>query len=363
MAFIDKLGNYIEKLNRPNMDLIYGEEDICGITNTKQLVPGTKANLIGRSFEKFTILSPGEFIFNRRTSRNGERISLGYNTTNRDWILTEDYCHFRVKDTKKNILNPDYLYLFFSDPEFDRYVRFNSWGSATEFFNWEEMVEVPIPILPIIVQTELVKKSAELSKRISVLSEAISTLQRISQEVFQNSFANKPSNGTLGEIIIENPKSLIQVGEAKTNGGEYPFFTSGDSILKWHRPLVSGRNCFLNTGGSAGLKYYIGDAAYSTDTWCICGTGGLSDYLYLFLDSILPELDLKYFQGTGLQHLQKPLLKEREVYIPSKSEVDVFNCTIQPLLTLANDMTIERQFLQRLQTCLLPLAIRGANDD
>ena len=100
MALVDKLGNYIERLDRPNSDLQYGIDDVCGITNTKQLVLGTKANLNGRTFEKFSILKPREFIFNRRTSRNGERISLGFNTSDRNWILTEDYCHFRIRKDK-----------------------------------------------------------------------------------------------------------------------------------------------------------------------------------------------------------------------------------------------------------------------
>jgi len=169
MVLIDKLGNYIERLYRPNSDLRYGIDDVCGITNTKKLVLGTKANLIGRTFEKFSILAPREFIFNRRTSRNGERISLGYNTTVREWILTEDYCHFRVRKDKEDVLDPDFLYLFFLDPEFDRYARFNSWGSATEFFNWEEMIETPIPVLPIEEQRKIVHDYQVITDRIELL--------------------------------------------------------------------------------------------------------------------------------------------------------------------------------------------------
>lgn len=176
MKVIDKLGNYIEKLDRPNTDLRYGINDVCGITNTKQLVLGTKANLIGRTFEKFTVLAPREFIFNRRTSRNGERISLGYNTTEREWILTEDYCHFRVRKDKENIIDPDFLYLFFLDPEFDRYARFNSWGSATEFFNWEEMIETPINLLPLKTQHRIVEDYRIIEKRSKLLKDIDNSL-------------------------------------------------------------------------------------------------------------------------------------------------------------------------------------------
>ena len=49
------------------------------------------------------------------------------------------------------------------------------------------------------------------------------------------------------------------------------------------------------------------------------------DYLYLLLVSIKPELNQKFFQGTGLKHLQKPLLKDRPIYIPDFKELQIFN--------------------------------------
>lgn len=188
MALVDKLGNYIERLDRPNTNLEYGIDDVCGITNTKQLVLGTKANLIGRTFEKFSILKPGEFIFNRRTSRNGERISLGFNTTDRDWILTEDYCHFRIRKDKESVLNPDYLYLFFIDPEFDRYARYNSWGSATEFFNWEEIIETPVLIIPISEQRKIVHDYQVITDRIELLRKMNENLAEQANNVYRKMF-------------------------------------------------------------------------------------------------------------------------------------------------------------------------------
>lgn len=190
MALMHKLGEYIEKLNRPNTDLRYGIDDVAGITNTKEITVGTKANLIGRTFEKFTVLKPGEFIFNRRTSRNGERISLGYNQSDRDWILTEDYCHFRVRDDKKDELDSDYLYLYFLRPEFDRYARFNSWGSATEFFNWEEMVKVPIPVPDIDVQRKIVHDYKVVKDRIELLKKINENLEGQARAVYKDTITD-----------------------------------------------------------------------------------------------------------------------------------------------------------------------------
>jgi len=148
-----RLGKYIERVECRNVDLQFGIEDVRGISNTKEIQP-TKADVSTRSFERFQIVKPHEFAFNRRTTRMGDKIGLGYNTTGESFIVTEDYVVFKVAD--ETVLLPDYLYIFFRRPEFDRYARWNSWGSATEFFNWEEMCEVPITLPPIQVQQKYV---------------------------------------------------------------------------------------------------------------------------------------------------------------------------------------------------------------
>lgn len=94
-------------------------------------------------------------------------------------------------------------------------------------------------------------------------------------DTYMHLFFKKQPNGKLREIIVENNKSSVQVGEAKGKSGNCPFFTSGDAILEWDCSMVDGRNSFLNTGGNAAVKFYIGEAAYSTDTWCITANRNL----------------------------------------------------------------------------------------
>lgn len=144
-----KLGQYIERVERRNSNLQFGIDDVRGISNTKE-IQSTKADISDRSFNRFQIVEPHEFVFNRRTTRMGDKLGLGYNNIGETFIVTEDYVVFRVRD--ENILLSDYLNIFFRRPEFDRYARWDSWGSATEFFNWEEMRDVPItvPSLPVL---------------------------------------------------------------------------------------------------------------------------------------------------------------------------------------------------------------------
>ena len=151
-----KLGDLIQLLDNRNTELIYGSDDVRGVNNLKELMP-TKADISGRDLSKFQIVYPDEFVFNHRTSRNGSKFSIAYNDMEKPVICSEDYVVFRITDeAKQNILSARWLYMFFKRSEFDRYVITNSWGSSTEFFNWEDICEIDIDLPPISIQQKYV---------------------------------------------------------------------------------------------------------------------------------------------------------------------------------------------------------------
>lgn len=145
-----RLGPFIELRENTNADLSYGVSDVRGVNNLKELMP-TKSDLNGRDLSKFQIVYPGEFVFNHRTSRNGSKFSIAYNDGRKPIICTEDYVVFRIKPECEKELSARWLYMFFNRPEFDRYVITNSWGSSTEFYNWEDVqaIELDMPSYPL----------------------------------------------------------------------------------------------------------------------------------------------------------------------------------------------------------------------
>lgn len=145
-----KLGEHIELCEVVNSDLSFGLDDVRGVNNLKKLM-STKADMNGRDLTKFQIVLPGEFVFNHRTSRNGNKFSIARNEEERPIICTEDYVVFRIREDSRHILVAEWLYMFFNRSEFDRYVITNSWGSSTEFYNWEDIcaIELELPSLPI----------------------------------------------------------------------------------------------------------------------------------------------------------------------------------------------------------------------
>lgn len=150
-----KLGEFIELRVNTNTDLHYGIPDVRGVNNLKMLM-ATKADLNGRDLSKFQIVYPGEFVFNHRTSRNGSKFSIAYNDGHRPVICTEDYVVFRIKPEFAQKLSSRWLYMFFNRPEFDRYVITNSWGSSTEFYNWEDIREIELELPPLPIQQKYV---------------------------------------------------------------------------------------------------------------------------------------------------------------------------------------------------------------
>lgn len=122
---------------------------------------------------------------------------------------------------------------------------------------------------------------------------------------------------SIGSLIIEEPKSKIQVGEV-ANFGEYPFFTSGDDILKHTEYLVDGEKIYMATGGCANVKYFNKKASYSTDTYVISTNKKLNTkYLYYEIDRLNYYINANYFLGSGLKHLQKKDFKKHEIVFPA----------------------------------------------
>ena len=150
-----RLGDLIEIREITNFDLRYGAKDVRGVNNLKQLMP-TKVDLNGRDLSKFQIVDVGEFVFNHRTSRNGSKFSIAYNDGENPIICTEDYVVFRIKEECKKTLLARFLYMYFNRSEFDRYVITNSWGSSTEFYNWEDLCSIEIDLPPVSVQEKAV---------------------------------------------------------------------------------------------------------------------------------------------------------------------------------------------------------------
>ena len=147
----EAIGPYIEQSDARNSARVYGEREVRGLSVSKCIIK-TNANLTGVNLGNYKIICPDELAYVADTSRRGEKISIALNESDETYITSAINTVFRVKKSAEQKLLPGYLMLFFGRSEFDRYARFNSWGSARETFDWAEMCDVRIPLTDIAVQ-------------------------------------------------------------------------------------------------------------------------------------------------------------------------------------------------------------------
>lgn len=160
-----RIGEFIEIVDNRNNALKYGITEVKGISTGKEFIE-TKANMDGVGLTSYKIVNPNEFAYVPDTSRRGEKIAIAYNSFDTSILVSSIYTVFRVCESDK--LNSKYLFLFFNRSEFDRYSRFNSWGSARETFDWNDMQDVCIPIPDINIQKSIAEIADAYSHRISI---------------------------------------------------------------------------------------------------------------------------------------------------------------------------------------------------
>lgn len=317
--------------------------------------------------KEFAHLSEEDYIkwTKRVTPQYGDIVFSYEATLGRYALIPKDFygCLGRrlaiIRNVSKDI-DTLWLYYYFLSPEWKQFIQSKIIkGSTVNRISVEDFPTYTVPNISIKVQRKIANILSKIDEKIALNNNINDNLSAMAYDIYMHNFFSKKPNAKLKDILTEAEKSAIQVGEAKTSNGEYPFFTSGATILKWNEPFVDGRNCFLNTGGNADVKFYVGKAAYSTDTWSISAKSEMSDYLYLMLFSIKPELDQKFFQGTGLKHLQKPLLKDRPIYVPEKLELEAFNRQVMPMFDIISENTRENQQLTSLRDWLLPMLMNG----
>ena len=287
-----------------------------------------------------------------------------------------------------DVLDADFLKFYLDSPIMQVRIVHASKGAIQKclFIDDIKELEVDIPDMPI--QKEIVAKLKPINDKITLNNSICTDLEAMAKQIYDYWFVQfdfpdeygkpyKSSGGkmvwneelnreipegwevdNIGNHIIEHDKSKIQVN-AVTNNGIYPFFTSGENILKTDNYLVDSFCCYLSTGGFANIKSYYGKASYSTDTWCIEGSDNYEFILPCVLINLLPFMDRLYFAGTGLKHLQKDDFKQYKVCIPESTVYQKYKNQVEPIFKMITDKKIENQQLTELRDFLLPMLMNG----
>ena len=190
------LGNYIRLVDERNRNLAITK--LLGVSINKKFIPSI-ANIVGTDLSNYKIVRTGQFAYGPVTSRNGEKISIAY-LDEEDCIISSSYTVFEVEN--KEELDPEYLMLWFSRPEFDRYARYKSHGSVREIFDWNELCMVELPVPDIEKQRKIVKAYKTITDRIALKQKINDNLANTEQAILVETVINNHTVPTaLGDLV------------------------------------------------------------------------------------------------------------------------------------------------------------------
>ena len=351
MTIYKRLGDYIREVNVRNRD--EKVTNLQGVSISKQFIPSI-ANTIGTDMSTYKVVNPGQFAYGPVTSRNGDKVSIALYKGDNDAIISQAYTVFEVIDSEQ--MSSEYLMMWFQRPEFDRYARFHSHGSAREIFDWDELCGVYLPIPSIDRQREIVEEYETLSRRIRLNEQMIEKLEDTAQALYRKMFVdgidkeNLPEGwrmGTLGEVAKIVTGKLNS--EDAVENGMYPFFTCSQETYRTNS-YAFDQEAVLLAGNNASaiypLKIYSGKFNAYQRTYVISSLHQTvsNKHLYYAIKDKLEEFKGSS-QGTTTKFLTIKILDEIPVTIPN---IESFMNFSPHMDTLYNNLSVFREENEKL---------------
>lgn len=349
-----RLGDYIREVNVRNRDLKV--TNLLGVSISKDFIPSI-ANTIGTDMETYKVVQRRQFAYGPVTSRNGDKVSIALLHEYEEAIISQAYIVFEVIDCEQ--LLPEYLMMWFCRPEFDRYARFHSHGSAREIFDWDELCDVRLPIPSIERQREIVAEYETLTRRIRLNEQIIQNLETTAQTLYRKMFVdgidkeNLPERwrmGTIGDIAnIGSGKTCSDKSDIKDSFYKYPV-AGASGIIGFSKEYNSDEK-HMTTGrvGTLGVVNRYEGKMFMADNVLVIRT----DY-YEYCYQILVSLDYNEIVKGGVQSLiTQTDLKDFDIIIPSEKSLKQYEEQSGSIYSLVDVKKEENKKIIELQSLLL----------
>lgn len=363
-ATYQRLGDYILEVDVRNKDLQV--TTLLGVSISKEFIPSI-ANTIGTDMSSYKIVEQNQFAYGPVTSRNGEKVSIALYRGTEQAIISQAYSVFEIIDTKQ--LLPEYLMMWFRRPEFDRYARFKSHGSAREIFDWSEMCDVLLPIPPLARQREIVAEYAMLANRIRLNNRLISTLESTAQALYRKMFVDNIDKdhlpegwrmGTLTEVIncFDYKRRPLAGYDRADMAKKYPYYGAAalmdyvdDYMFDGTYILMGEDGTVINADNTPVIQYVTGKFWVNNHAHVLKGMNGFDENL-LYL--ILKNTQINEYVTGGVQaKINQENMMSIPVLIPTQKELEVITKSIQPIFQLFLTKHKENEKLTKLQSLLL----------
>ena len=378
------LGEYIRQVDIRNKE--GKKENLLGVSVQKQFIQSI-ANTVGTDFTKYKVVKKGQFTYISDTSRRGDKIAIALLEDYEEGLVSNVYTVFEVIDTEK--LLPEYLMLWFSRPEFDRYARFKSHGSVREVMDWEEMCKVELPVPDIEKQRKIVKAYKTITDRIALKQKINDNLVAVGTASIQKNVGRGAlinlTEPEMDRLTLPDDFEIQTVSEfcRETKSGSTPSRTNNEywenGTISWVKSGEVHNNITLQTeeyitplglsesstkllpkdtvlmamyGVTAGEVGYL--AIEATTNQAICGMicNSKADAAYLYFSLIQSQAAISRLSNGGAQdNLSKNFIDNIKIVVPSSEFIEELN-----LAAIVEQMTLntkEIALLEELQATAL----------
>ena len=395
-----RLGNYIQEVNErdTNMSVTL----LLGVSIQKKFIPSI-ANIIGTDMSTYKIVRQNQFAYGPVTSRNGDKVSIALLDDYEEAIVSQAYIVFKITDTEQ--LLPEYLMMWFRRPEFDRYARFKSHGSAREIFDWDELGSTYLPVPDIDKQREIIKEYHTITNRIALNKQLIGKLEATAQAIYKQWFVDfefpdengQPYKSNGGEMIDSELGEIPKGWEAgklqrianQTMGfafdGESYSTEKGISVLrgenvsekflrwdnhkKWNENIsprmekcyLQDRDIVIGMDGSKVGKNWAMVSKYDLPLLLaqrVSCLRGKDTYYQNFIFYSMCVLDFPNYvsqvqTGTSIPHISGQQIFDFSLVIPKEEILKEFDYLISKIVTLKSEVKQEQEKLSEMTSLLL----------
>ena len=371
------LGDYIQVVDNRNKDLTI--TNLLGVSIEKRFIPSI-ANIVGTDLSNYKIVKTGQFAYGPVTSRNGEKISIAY-LSGEDCIISSSYTVFEV--VKKDELDSEYLMLWFSRPEFDRYARYKSHGSVREIFDWNELCSVELPVPDIEEQRNIVKAYKKIIDRIALKKQINDNLEATALTIYKSYFVDfEPFNSaqpeSWQEVTIDDIAKEVVCGKtpptanAENYGGSVPFITIPDMhgsvyttsterflsdkgvSTQANKTLPENSIC-VSCIASVGLVCLTAEPSQTNQqiNSIVCKKNISPFYVYIKMTTLTEYLKQLGAGGSTTLNVNKTLFGQIPILLPDKTVMNEFHGKVEPLFSAIRANQYEMQHLEALKSLLL----------
>lgn len=180
-----RIGDFIELVDERNKDLSI--DLLLGLTVNKLFIPSV-ANTIGADMANYKVIRKGQFACSIMQVRRDKKMPVALLSDHDEAIISQAYPVFRVKDESE--LLPEYLMMWFSRSEFDREACFHAVGGVRGSLEWEDFLNMELPIPSIEKQREIVKEYNTVVNRIKLNEQLNQKLEETAQALYKHWFVD-----------------------------------------------------------------------------------------------------------------------------------------------------------------------------